>query len=158
METKPVEILLKEKKIYQIVNPRLVQAPPDISLQKAMELMQANKSGYVVIASKKKVAGIFTEADLVMKVLDKDMDWNRPVSDFMTKEPPILAMTDSVGRAIDIMAETRCYHIPLVDENKDLANVISVRTLIRFLAEFYPAEIFNLPPNPGQIMETQEGG
>ncbi len=158
METKPVEVLLKEKKIYQIVNPKLVQAPPDFSLQEVVEVMQVSRSGYVVIANKKKVAGIFTENDLVMKVLDKKVDWKRPVSEFMTKNPPILMMSDSVGRAIDMMAETGLYHIPLVDEHKNLANVISVRTLIRFLAEFYPAEVFNLPPDPSQIMETPEGG
>jgi CBS domain-containing protein len=55
------------------------------------------------------------------------------------------------------MAERGFYHIPLV-LNKQLTGILSVRTLIRFLAEFYPAEVYNLPPNPHQIMATPEGG
>jgi len=46
----------------------------------------------------------------------------------------------------------RVYHVPLLDEQGNLANVLSVRTLIRFLAEFYPQEIYNLPPDSDQIM------
>ena len=155
---KSVEVFLKEKKIYQIVNPKLVQAPPTISIKNAIELMQQDKSGYIVLAKNKKVAGLFTEDDVVAKILDQDVDWNRPVSEFMTTNWTKLKMTDSVGQAIDLMGERRLYHIPLVDDNDDLVNVLSVRTLIRFLAEFYPTEVYNLPPKLDQIMETPEGG
>ncbi len=86
------------------------------------------------------------------------MDWGKSVSEYMTKEPAVLNPNDSVGQAIDLMGERRVYHIPLIDEKGILVNVISARTLIRFLAEFYPTEVYNLPPRPNQIMETQEGG
>ena len=158
MATKSVEQLLKEKLIGEIVNPKLVQAPPEIKLREALDLMQANKSGYIIVAKNKKVAGIFTEDDVVLKILDQNVDWEKPVSEFMTKEAVALKMTDCVGKAIDVMGEKRFYHIPLVDDAGNLVNVLSVRTLIRFLAEFYPTEIYNLPPRPDQVMKTQEGG
>ncbi|OGX05261.1 MAG: hypothetical protein A3G87_06630 [Omnitrophica bacterium RIFCSPLOWO2_12_FULL_50_11] len=158
MAEKPVEVVLKEKKIYQITNPRFVQAPPDISIKQAIDLMQGNRSGYIIIAKDKKVVGIFTETDVVRKILDHDVDWSSPVSMFMTKDPAVLTPNDSVGKAISLMGKHRFYHIPLVDEKNELTNVLSVRTLIRFLAEFYPTEVYNLPPNPAQVMETPEGG
>lgn len=158
MPTKPVEVLLKEKKIYQIINPRLIQSPSDITVKRAVEYMQENKSGYIVIADKKKVVGIFTETDVIRQVLDQNADWNRPVSEFMTKAPVCLSPKDSVGKAIDLMGEHRFYHIPLIDEKNELTGVLSVRSLIRFLAEFYPVEVYNLPPDPDQVMTTQEGG
>ncbi len=156
--TKPVEALLREKKIYQIVNPRLVQAPPEITIQDAILLMQANKSGYIVIAKQKKVLGIFSERDAVLKILGKNVDWKKPVGEFMSEAPAILNLKDSVGQAIDLMGQHRFYYIPLVNDSQELANVLSVRTLIRFLAEFYPTEVFNLPPKSDQIMATPEGG
>lgn len=158
MEAKPVEILLREKKIYQIVNPKLVQAPPDITIEDALKIMQENKSGYIVIAKHKKVAGIFTENEVILKILGHDIDFKRPVSDFMEKNTQVLKMTDEVGTAIDLMGQGGIYHIPLVDEKGILVNVLSVRTLIRFLAEFYPTEVYNLPPRADQIMATPEGG
>lgn len=158
MQSKSVEKLLKDKKIYQIINPKLVQAPPDISLKDAVGLMQTQKSGYIVVAKNKKVVGIFTELDVVRKVLDQNVDWNGPLSNFMTPNPICLRPDDPVGKAIDIMGPNRFYHLPLVDGNNDLVNVLSVRSLIRFLAEFYPTEIYNLPPRYDQVMATPEGG
>ena len=158
MAVKSVEAVLKAKKIFEITNPKLVQAPPEISVRDAIKLMQENKSGYIVVAKNKKVVGIFTETDVVQKILDRDVDWGKPIGEFMTKDPAVLKPTDLAGAAIDLMGERRFYHIPLVDDKGELVNVLSVRTLIRFLAEFYPQEVYNLPPDPNQIMETQEGG
>ena len=156
--SKSVEQALKAKRIEEITTPKLVQAPPEISVKDAIELMQKNKAGYIVVAKNKKVVGLFTESDVINKILDKDVDWNLPICDFMTPNPPVLKPTDVVGTAIDLMGEKKLYHIPLVDDKGDLVNVLSVRTLTRFLAEFYPTEVYNLPPRPDQVMPTQEGG
>ena len=158
MPPKSVEQVLKAKRIEEIVTPKLVQASPDISVRDAIELMQNNKAGYIVVAKNKKVVGVFTESDVVNKILDKDVDWSRPISEFMTPNPKTLKLTDLVGDAIDLMGSNKFYHIPLLDDKGELANVLSVRTLIRFLGEFYPTEIYNLPPRPGQVMDTPEGG
>ncbi len=155
---KPVEALIKEKKIYQIINPKLVQTHPDVSVKRAIDMMRESKSGYIVVAENGKVVGIFTETDVIRKILNKDVDWNRSISDFMTKNPYVLNPNDPVGKAIDLMGDNRFYHVPLVDANGNLVNVLSVRTLIRFFAEFYPNEVFNLPPDPSRVMTSPEGG
>ena len=156
--TKSVEKLLDEAKIFQIINPRLVQAPPTLTLKEALQLMQENKAGYIVIAEGGKAVGIFTETDVVRKILAQAPDMSRPVRDFMTSSPLALSPQDSAGAAIDLMSSKRFYHVPLVNAQGDLAGVLSVRTLIRFLAEHFPTEVYNLPPRPDQLMETAEGG
>jgi CBS domain-containing protein len=149
---------LKEKKIGEIINPRLIQAPPSTSIERAVEIMRENNSAYIVVSDKKRVVGMFTESDLSQKIFNKDIDWSHPIREFMSPDPVVLRQDDPVGRAVDLMAEYDCYHIPLVNEKQELVNVLSVRTLVRFLAEFYPAEVFNIPPNPHQIASRAEGG
>lgn len=156
--TSTSERRLKEKKIGEIINPRLIQAPPTTSVERAVQIMRDNKSAYIVVSDKKRVVGMFTESDLTQKILNKPVDWTRPISDFMSEDPVVLRQDDTVGRAVDLMAEQDFYHIPLVNEKQQLVNVLSVRTLVRFLAEFYPGEVYNLPPNPHQIAEQREGG
>jgi CBS domain-containing protein len=39
---------LKEKKIGEIINPRLIQAPPTTSIERAVEIMRENNSAYIV--------------------------------------------------------------------------------------------------------------
>ena len=152
------EKLLMEKKIGEVINTRLIQAPSSTSVRDAVLLMQKTESAYLILADGKKPVGIFTESDLTQKILGRDVDWNAPVREFMTKEPVALRLDDTVGRAIDRMAELSFAHIPLVDERQRLVGSLSVRTLIRFLAEFYPAEIYNLPPDIHQVHDTAEGG
>lgn len=158
MTEKKIEDLLKEKKIFEIVNPRLVECAPEISLREVIGLMQSRRSGYAVLVADRQVFGIVTETDIVLKVMGRNVDLDLPVSEFMTPSPAVLSPTDSVGAAIDLMAKKSIYHLPLVDKNRYLVGMLSVRTLIRFLAEFYPTEIYNLPPDPNQISSTAEGG
>ena len=69
-----LEDVLNEKKINQIINPRLVQAPSDLTIEAAIQLMQEQRAGYIVIVEKRKCVGIFTETDVVRKIFNKDVD------------------------------------------------------------------------------------
>lgn len=158
MEPRSVEQLLKEKKIFQVINPKLVQTGPETSVKDAIALMQSKRSGYLVISKENKPVGMFTEVDVTNKILNQKINLNDPVSNFMTADPFTLTPQDSIGKAIKLMGDKRFYHIPLVDKKGELSGILSVRTLIRFLSEFYPTEIFNLPPKPDQVMESREGG
>ncbi len=158
MKEKPVQERLKKTKISEVVTPKCVQAKASISVDEAISLMQTNRSGYIILVETGQVAGIFTETDVVRKVLAQKIDRGGPVRELMTSSPHILAPNDSVADAIALMGKHRVYHIPLTDKAGKLAGVLSVRTLIRFLAAFYPKEIYNLPPDPNQIMDTPEGG
>jgi len=158
MATKKIEELLKEKTIEQIVNEKVVEASSSVSVEEAIQAMKEKRSGYVVLTENEKVVGIFTEVDLVQKLLARGLDPKKPVRDFMTPDPEVLTPKSSCGEAIDLMAEHSIYHLPLVDESKKLVGMLSVRTLIRFLSEYYPTEIFNLPPDPNQVSLTPEGG
>lgn len=158
MSPKSLEILLKDTKISQVISRKIISTGPSVPLKDAVALMQSEKAGYVLIEQDKKPLGIFTETDLAMKVLDTDADWMSPISNFMTKEPIVLTDEDSIEKAIHLMGRHVFWHLPLVDQSGKLTGILSVRALIRFLAEHYPAEVLNLPPDPNQIMSTQEGG
>jgi signal-transduction protein with cAMP-binding, CBS, and nucleotidyltransferase domain len=156
--TKKIEDLLKEKKIVQVINDRVVQAPPSISLKEAIQQMQFYRSGYIILTEDGIVVGILTETDVIQNVLTDGVDMNRPVSDFMISMLHTLSPEASVGEAIDLMAKKKISHLPLTDENHRYMGMLSVRTLIRFLAAYYPTEIYNLPPDPQQITQSREGG
>lgn len=159
MPSKTIEEILKETKIYQILRPKLVTAHPEITLQEALDLMHREKAGYIVVAdSHLKVVGMFTERDVLMKVLKPGVVLSEPVSKYMTPNPLALAKTDTVGQAIDFMQEHNVRHIPLVDELGQMNGVLSIRTIVNFLSELFPTEVFNLPPKADQVHETVEGG
>ena len=158
MTPKSVQTLLKEKRVSQVPKGKVISASPEISIQKAIEIMQEERHGYIALVKNKKVVGIFTETDVSRQILGEAIDLNTPVSQVMAHNPITILENDCVGKAIALMGENRVYHLPVVDAEGRLEEVLSVRALIRFLAEFYPTEVYNLPPDPDQVMKTAEGG
>ena len=159
MPVRNIETILKETKIYQILRPKCVNSQPDITLQEALDLMHREKSGYIVIRDEHiRVLGLFTERDVLMKVLKPGVNLNEPVKKYMHTDLVELSKSDTVGAAIDAMKKYNVRHIPLVDELGQMAGVLSVRTIANFLSELFPTEVFNLPPKSDQTFNTTEGG
>lgn len=159
MATKTLEEVLKETKIYQILRPKLVMALPSITLQEALDLMHTEKSGYIVISDQHShIVGMFTEREVLMKVMLPGVSMTEPVSKYMRTDIHTLSKSDTVGAALRAMHEFNIRHVPLVDEYGQVNGILSVRTIVNFLSELLPTEVFNLPPKPDQIHETVEGG
>ena len=159
MPQKPIQDILKDTKIHQILRPKLMMALPSTKLQEALDLMHAEKTGYIVIAdSHSRVVGMFTEREVLMKVLQKGVSMHDPVEKYMRTDVHTLSKSDSLQAAIDAMGAFGIRHIPLVDEFNQVCGILSIRTIVTFLAELFPTEVFNLPPRADQIHETAEGG
>ncbi len=157
--TKTVEDILKETKIYQILRPRLVTALPTVKLSEALDLMHRERAGYIVIADiHLKVVGMFTEREVLMNALRPGVSLDEPITKFMRTDIHSLPKSATVGEAISAMNEFNIRHIPLVDPYGQMDGVLSIRTIVNFLSELFPTEIFNLPPKSDQIHETAEGG
>jgi signal-transduction protein with cAMP-binding, CBS, and nucleotidyltransferase domain len=157
--TKNIEDILKETKIHQILRPKLVMALPSISLQEALDLMRTEKSGYIVIADEhSKLVGMFTEREVLMNTMRPGVSLNAPVEKYMRKDVHPLKKTDTVGQALDYMARFSIRHVPLLDDFEQVTGILSIRTIVSFLAELFPTGVFNLPPEAGQIHSTIEGG
>ncbi len=157
--TRTIEDVLKETRIHQILRPKLVMGSPSMPVRDAISLMQAEKSGYVVIADEhSKPVGMFTEREVLMKALRKGVSLDAPVSQFMRTDVHTLSKTDTVGDALQAMHDFSIRHVPLVDEFGQISGILSIRTIVTFLAELFPTGVFNLPPQADQLHETAEGG
>ena len=130
----------------------------DTPLFEVVRAMQDKRTGCASIVEGGVVKGVFTERDLITRVLGKGVDLSKPVKDYMTPDPHVLKPTDSVAQAIELINRYRHRSIPLVDDQKRLAGLITVRSIITFLAEHFPTEVYNLPPSPEIMDETAEGG
>lgn len=131
---------------------------PETTLSVAIEEMKKDEGGCVIVCDAEgSVAGIFTERDLLNKIVGQDVDMNSPVGDWMSTTVETLSADATVGDAVRVMDEKSYRNIPLVKDGQ-LIGSISVFDLITYLAESYPKETMNLPPIPAQVMDTPEGG
>ena len=131
---------------------------PDTPLSEAIEQMKQDEGGCAIICDGEgRIMGIFTERDLLNKVIGKDVDMKSPVSNFMSASVETLTTDATIGDAVRVMNEKSYRNIPLVKDGR-LIGSISVFDVITYLAESYPKETMNLPPVPAQVMDTPEGG
>ena len=131
---------------------------PDTPLSEAIEQMKQDEGGCAIICNGDgQVVGIFTERDLLNKVIGRDVDLSAPISNFMYASVETLTTDATIGDAVQVMNEKSYRNIPLVKDGR-LIGSISVFDVITYLAESYPKETMNLPPVPAQVMDTPEGG
>lgn len=130
---------------------------PATPLSVAIEAMKKDEGGCAIVCEGKRVVGIFTERDLLTKVVGEEIDLQAPVSNWMSPVVSTLTPDATIGDAVSMMHEKSFRNIPLVKEG-NLVGSISVFDVIFYLAESYPKETMNLPPMPDQIMTHEEGG
>jgi signal-transduction protein with cAMP-binding, CBS, and nucleotidyltransferase domain len=126
-------------------------------IRQVIETIQQAQAGAVLIMQDKKLVGIMTERDVLMKVVARDVDYEKPVDHFMTSEPRTLTFSDTIGDAIGLMNDAGLRNIPIVDDSGKAVALVRARDIIHHLAEAFPAHVLNLPPRPHQQMQTAEG-
>jgi CBS domain-containing protein len=131
---------------------------PATPLSKAIESMSRDEGGCAIVCAEDgSVVGIFTERDLLTKVIGQEIDMNAPVQNLMSPIVATLTPQATIGEAVAIMNDKGYRNVPLVKNGK-LVGSISVFDIISYLAESYPQTTMNLPPNPDQVMDSTDGG
>ncbi len=130
---------------------------PQQTVAETVALMRGKKVGCVLVMEGERVVGIFTERDLLRKVLAAGQALSLPVADFMTRNPVTVHPKEPIGLAIRRMEEGGYRHLPVVDEAGRPVGVLSVKRIVHYLVEHYPPTVYNLPPNPASVPHEAEG-
>ncbi|HEY6233172.1 MAG TPA: CBS domain-containing protein [Pyrinomonadaceae bacterium] len=148
----------REDKVSSMETDDYVCISPATPLAEAIQTMKQDEGGCAIVCAEDgSVVGIFTERDLLTKIVGQDADLNAPVSNWMSPVVATLTPEATIGDAVGIMNEKGYRNIPLVRNGK-LVGSVSVFDVISYLAESYPKTTMNLPPNPDQVMDSTEGG
>jgi CBS domain-containing protein len=124
----------------------------------AVMMMNVNHTGCVLVQENGRLAGIFTERDVITKVFGMDDCHSVSVAQVMTRDPESLESKDEIAFALNRMSVGGYRHIPVVDQGKPVG-VLSVKDIVNYLADLHPAGIVNLPPSPDSaIFRSVDGG
>ena len=127
----------------------LLVVSPDASVAEAVAEMIESRQGCVLVMEKDHVAGIFTERDVLTRVVGKALDAGKTrVGDVMSPDPELLTDDVMVAYALNYMDIGGYRHVPIVDAEGHPQGVLSVRDVLHYLAEFFPEEVLTLPHHP----------
>jgi len=119
--------------------------------------MRQEQVGCVLVCQGSRIEGIFTERDLLKRVLASGKPLTTSVADCMTPHPIAVHPKDSIATAVRRMEEGGYRHLPVVDEAGVPLGVLSVKRIVHYLVEHFPATIYNLGPDPDLVPQKPEG-
>ena len=143
-----------------ILGPREpVVVEPQASVLEAIAQMQDKRIGCVLVVRSGKLKGIFTERDVLTRVVGKGLDpATTAVRKLMTSNPESLRPTDSIAYALNKMSLGDYRHVPLVDNARVPVGVVSVKDIVNYLVGFFSKSVMNLPTMPRQNYTQEREG
>lgn len=136
-------------------DPVVVEA--DATVVTAVDAMNKHHTGCVLVQRAGKLVGIFTERDVLRKVIFHDGNRAWKVEAVMTSDPETLPPTASVAYALNKMSVDGYRHIPIVDDGRAIG-VLSIKDIVHMMVEWFPESVLNLPSDPDKAnARTEEG-
>ncbi len=137
-----------------------VRVKEDTKLIDVVTQIREHRRGAVVIEdSAGRLAGVFTEHDLIARVAHDSQDWhNDPVSGVMTADPKRLTASSTIAEALALMQQHTFRNLPIVDDDNKVLGLISIRDILTHIAEHFPNEFINLPPSSKHEASGRWGG
>ncbi len=109
----------------------LFMVQPDTTVAEAVRLMATHNVGIVNVLDGDRLVGVFSERDVVRRVVDGGLDPARtPVGDVMTTELVLADADEDYQSAMRKMDHANVRHLPVVSGGR-LLSMISIRDLIR---------------------------
>jgi CBS domain-containing protein len=76
----------------------------------------------------------------------------------MTSNPESVSPTDPIRKAVRLMQRGGFRSVPVVDKENRVVGCVRHKDILKYLAEHFPAQVLNLPPDPKRIALEREGG
>lgn len=120
--------------IVDVMSARLVQVEPSATVREAARRMTEEGVGSVAVCDGSRLAGIFTERDVLrLAAAGTDLD-STSVEDEMTRSLVTVSAEDDIVAAARLMGERRIRHLPVV-QGENLLGVVGIRDVLGALAE-----------------------
>jgi CBS domain-containing protein len=118
----------------------------DASVAEAIRTMLDRHVGAVaVVDDQRRIAGIFTERDVLRKLALSGRDPERtPVREMMTTPVELATAETGSSEAFVTMVERHFRHLPVVDHNGKLLGMLSIRNLLEWRIEDLTRELGSL--------------
>ena len=136
---------------------RILTIPSNATVFAALQVMCEGNTGAVLVTEDEKIVGIFTERDVLTRVMGEGrVARDTLLSEVMTPDPETLRPDDRICFAINRMHTGGFRSLPLVDERHRPIGIVTVNDVVRWLAEIFPEAVLNMRPgdrlkNPAQI-------
>jgi CBS domain-containing protein len=120
-------------KVLELKGRDIQTVSPETTVLIAVQQMNRHKIGALLVTDRGRPIGIFTERDVLVRVVAAGLDPRiTPVNEVMTRSPVIVRSEASVAEAMVVITERRCRHLPVIDDD-GLCGLISIGDLTSWM-------------------------
>ena len=128
-----------------------IQVSPRDSVMDAVEASLPAKVGAVAVVDGGNLVGIFTERDLMVKVVHKRLDPDQTLIHEVMTTPVITIQPDTPAEEVlQLMLEKHIRHLPISTNGIEAEGMLSIRNVLQFMVTVLRANV--------QHMENYIGG
>lgn len=123
-------------RVKEIMGPSPITVPADATVTLAAEAMDKQDSSCVFVKSKEEIIGIVTERDVTRRVVGRGASPGKiKVESIMTSPIIVISPDAKIEEALRVMSKNKVRRLPVVDEKKELAGMVSLADIAKALAE-----------------------
>jgi CBS domain-containing protein len=132
--------------LVELCDREIAAVPLEATVADAINKMLDHHVGAVaVVDSEFRVAGIFTERDVLRKLSLTHTDpRTTSVRDLMTTPVEMATRRTGAGEALATMVERHFRHLPVADDNGRLLGILSIRNLLEWRVDDLSRELESL--------------
>ncbi|MGD0693761.1 MAG: CBS domain-containing protein [Terriglobia bacterium] len=118
---------------------------PSASALEAVQVMAEEGVGAVAVVENGSVKGIFTERDVMLRVVLRDRNpRSTKMTEVMTAPVETIHEDTAADEALKHMVERHLRHLPIVNKNGQLLGMLSIRNLLEHMVEGLTREVESL--------------
>lgn len=119
---------MKHRIVAEMVRDQVVvELPPEATAREAARVMADRRIGAVLVTQHGRLAGIFTERDMVARIVAIGLDPDRTtLADVMTRHPAAIEQSAPIAEALRTMQQGGFRHLPVTRSGR-LAGILSLR-------------------------------
>lgn len=127
------------------------------SVRHTVDKMRQKGHNCAFITNGGALKGIFTDRDVLRKVVDSPETWDKPIEMVMTPNPFTVKATDPADKALALMDERHFRNVPVLNKEGAIVGNLTHYAIIKYLADRFPESVYNLPPDPDQVADDRAG-
>jgi len=111
-----------------------VKVGPDSSVEDTVTAMSADGRSCACIVDGDELVGVFTQRDVLMRVIGRSKGWGLPIADEMTKSVRTMRSSESASDGLAIMNDWWVRSVPVLDDDDRFVGNLSFYTLMSTIA------------------------
>ncbi len=118
----------------------IFSVPPTVTAAAAAKEMDRHKVGAILVVENGRIVGIFTERDVLSRLVAAGLDPAlTPIEQIMTRDPITVPSTTTVDEVMELFTNKRFRHLPVVDDGR-LVGLVSIGDILRRMVDTHRHE------------------